>query len=145
NERGGRNQQRTAERLRHDLPSIQRARADAHRSKALHEEPLMKLLWKKIAPGIYHATSPRGLYTIDGHAAGRNRWRVTNPDGDYGMVDALAEAKAWAAQEAGTRESRTNSTHAQKRGQRRVQRRGSGRRKRIRSRELGACEFELAT
>jgi hypothetical protein len=67
----------------------------------------MILTWKKIGPGIYHATSPWGLYTIDGHGAGRNRWTVTYPDGDYGMVDALAEAKAWAAQDAEERSKRS--------------------------------------
>lgn len=56
------------------------------------------LRWKKISPGVYHATSPVGRYVIDGNNAGRNRWTVTYPDGDYGMVDALAEAKLWAAQ-----------------------------------------------
>lgn len=59
-----------------------------------------KLKWKKIQAGVYHATSPWGLYTIDGNNYGRNRWTVTYPDGDYGMVDALAEAKAWAEQNA---------------------------------------------
>ena len=61
------------------------------------------LRWKKIAAGVYHATSPWGLYTIDGTGSyGRNRWTVTYPDGDYGMVDALAEAKLWAERGAGT-------------------------------------------
>ena len=55
-----------------------------------------KLSWKKIQAGVYHATSPWGLYTIDGNNYGRNRWTVTYPSGDYGMTDALAEAKAWA-------------------------------------------------
>ena len=59
----------------------------------------MILAWKKIRPGVYHATSPWGLYTIDGNNVGRNRWTVSYPDGDYGMVDTLAEAKAWAAQD----------------------------------------------
>jgi len=58
------------------------------------------LRWKKISPGVYHATSPAGLYIIDGNNAGRNRWTVTYPGGDYGMVDALTEAKAWANQDA---------------------------------------------
>ncbi|HSX23330.1 MAG TPA: hypothetical protein VLE97_11205 [Gaiellaceae bacterium] len=61
------------------------------------------LSWKKIRAGVYHATSPWGLYTIDGEGAGRNRWTVTYPDSDYGMVDSLAEAKAWAAQDAAER------------------------------------------
>ena len=61
------------------------------------------LRWKKIKAGVYHATSPHGLYTIDGGGYGRNRWTVTYPDGDYGMVDSLGEAKAWAAQDATTR------------------------------------------
>jgi hypothetical protein len=51
------------------------------------------LRWKKIAAGVYHATSPWGLYVIDGNNYGRNRWTVTYPDSDYGMADALAEAK----------------------------------------------------
>lgn len=54
------------------------------------------LRWKKVKTGVYAATSPWGLYTIDGTGYGRNRWTVTYPDGDYGMVDALTEAKAWA-------------------------------------------------
>ena len=66
----------------------------------------MILSWKKIEPGVYHATSPWGLYTIDGRGAGRNRWTVTYPGGDYGMVDALAEAKLWAAQDAEERSNR---------------------------------------
>jgi hypothetical protein len=33
---------------------------------------------------------------IDGHGCGRMRWTVNYPDGDYGMTDTLAEAKAWA-------------------------------------------------
>lgn len=53
------------------------------------------LRWKKTGPGAYRATSTYGDYTIDGNNAGRNRWTVTYPDGDYGMVDSLAEAKAW--------------------------------------------------
>lgn len=35
-------------------------------------------------------------HTIDGHGCGRMNWTVTYPDGDYGMTDTLAEAKAWA-------------------------------------------------
>jgi hypothetical protein len=58
------------------------------------------LHWKKVRAGVYHAASPRGLYTIDGNNAGRNRWTVIYPDGDYGMVDSFAEAKAWAAVDA---------------------------------------------
>jgi hypothetical protein len=54
------------------------------------------LTWKKIKAGVYHATSPWGLYTIDGNNAGRNRWTVTYPGDDYAMADALAEAKGWA-------------------------------------------------
>lgn len=69
------------------------------------------LPWKKVSMGIYHATSPWGLYVIDGGGAGRNRWTVTYPDGDYGMVDSLTEAKAWAAQDAEARAKR-GSAHA---------------------------------
>jgi len=58
------------------------------------------LRWKKVRAGVYHATSPWGLYTIDGNNFGRNRWTVTYPGGDYGMADALAEAKLWAQQDA---------------------------------------------
>ena len=58
------------------------------------------LRWKKVRSGVYTATSPWGVYNIDGNNYGRNRWTVTYPDGDYGLVDALAEAKAWAAQDA---------------------------------------------
>jgi hypothetical protein len=67
------------------------------------------LCWQKVKAGIYHATSPWGLYTIDGSGYGRNRWTVTYPDGDYGMVDALAEVKAWADQDAAQR-ARPGST-----------------------------------
>jgi hypothetical protein len=75
------------------------------------------LSWKKIRSGVYHATSPWGLYTIDGEGAGRNRWTVTYPDSDYGMVDSLAEAKAWAAQDAEARASKRPNppAHAAKR------------------------------
>lgn len=71
------------------------------------------LRWKKVNAGVYHATSPWGLYTIDGSGYGRNRWTVTYPSGDYGMVDALAEAKAWAQQDAEER-SRRQPAHATK-------------------------------
>lgn len=71
------------------------------------------LRWKKIRAGVYHATSPWGLYTIDGSGYGRNRWTVTYPDSDYGMVDALAEAKAWAQQDADGRVQR-RPAHATK-------------------------------
>ena len=48
------------------------------------------------------------LYTKHGRSPHRrNRWTVTYPDGDYGMVDALAEAKAWAAQDAEERARRS--------------------------------------
>lgn len=63
---------------------------------------MVTLRWKKIKAGVYHATSPWGLYVIDGNNYGRNRWTVTYPDGDYGMADALAEAKAWAETDAAT-------------------------------------------
>lgn len=73
------------------------------------------LSWKKIKAGVYQATSPWGLYTIDGNNAGRNRWTVTYPGGDYGMVDALAEAKLWADQDVQAREQRaTKAAHARK-------------------------------
>ena len=64
------------------------------------------LSWKKVKAGVYHATSPWGLYTIDGNNYGRNRWTVTYPDDDYGMADALAEAKLWAEQHAAERSRR---------------------------------------
>jgi hypothetical protein len=67
------------------------------------------LHWKKISAGVYHATSPWGLYTIDGNNYGRNRWTVTYPSGDYGMADALSEAKLWAASDAETLASKTNT------------------------------------
>jgi hypothetical protein len=70
------------------------------------------LQWKKIKPGVYHATSPWGLYTIDGTNAGRNRWTVTYPSNDFGMTDALAEAKAWAALDAQTRSPRSSNVHS---------------------------------
>ncbi len=71
------------------------------------------LRWKKITAGVYHATSPWGLYTIDGNNYGRNRWTVTYPSGDYGMADALAEAKLWAETDAAERAKRA-VTHATK-------------------------------
>lgn len=61
------------------------------------------LRWKKISAGVYHATSPWGLYVIDGNNYGRNRWTVTYPNNDYGMADALAEAKLWAESDAAER------------------------------------------
>lgn len=61
------------------------------------------LRWKKITAGVYHATSPWGLYTIDGNNYGRNRWTVTYSSGDYGMADTLAEAKLWAETDAADR------------------------------------------
>lgn len=67
------------------------------------------LSWKKVKAGVYHATSSWGLYTIDGNNYGQNRWTVTYPDGDYGMVDALTEAKAWAKQDAEERARRGRS------------------------------------
>jgi len=63
------------------------------------------LKWRKIGAGVYHAESPWGLYTIDGNNVGRNRWNITYP-GDFsadGMVDSLAEAKAWAELDASAR------------------------------------------
>ena len=45
--------------------------------------------------GRRHYTRPDG-HIIDGHGCGRLRWTVRYPDGDYGMTDTLAEAKAWA-------------------------------------------------
>jgi hypothetical protein len=54
------------------------------------------LRWSKVSKGIYSATSPQGLYTIDGNNPGRNHWNVTYPSGDYGSADTLGEAKAWA-------------------------------------------------
>jgi DNA topoisomerase IB len=45
---------------------------------------------------ILTADTPVGRYTIDGNNAGRNKWTVVYPDGDYGMVDSQAEAIAWA-------------------------------------------------
>lgn len=67
------------------------------------------LSWKKTGPGAYRATSAHGDYTIDGNNAGRNRWTVTYPDGDYGMVDSLREAKAWAAQDVAERAKKSNA------------------------------------
>jgi len=74
------------------------------------------LRWKKVAAGVYHATSPWGLYTIDGTGSyGRNRWTVTYPDGDYGMADALAEAMLWAESDAEERtRQRGSAAHATK-------------------------------
>jgi hypothetical protein len=73
-------------------------------------EPMSeKLRWKKVRAGVYHATSPWGLYTIDGNNYGRNRWTVTYPGSDYAMGDALAEAKLWAQQDADTRTQRSPS------------------------------------
>jgi hypothetical protein len=74
---------------------------------------IKRLQWKKIAAGVYHATSPWGLYTIDGNNYGRNRWTVTYPNSDYAMVDALAEAKLEAEQDAEERSMRQVS-HAKK-------------------------------
>jgi hypothetical protein len=68
------------------------------------------LRWKKVRAGFYHATSPWGLYTIDGNNTGRNRWTVTYPNGDYGMADALAEAKLWAEVHVNERASRARAT-----------------------------------
>lgn len=42
------------------------------------------------------AESDSGRFTIDGNNYGRNRWTVTYPTGDYGMVDTLREAIEWA-------------------------------------------------
>lgn len=42
------------------------------------------------------ADTEAGRFTIDGNNATRNRWTVTYPDGDYGMVDTMREAIAWA-------------------------------------------------
>jgi hypothetical protein len=64
------------------------------------------LQWKRVSAGIYTAASPWGAYGIDGNNAGRNRWTVFYPDGDYGMVDTLGEAKAWAQQDADERARR---------------------------------------
>lgn len=55
-----------------------------------------RLTWTKIGKSSYQATTPRGLYAIDGNGAGRMKWTVTYPDGDYGFTDSLGEAKAWA-------------------------------------------------
>lgn len=63
------------------------------------------LAWKKAGKGIYKADSPKGVYTIDGNGYGRNKWTVTYPDGDYGMADALAEAKIWAESHEAERKS----------------------------------------
>lgn len=68
------------------------------------------LRWKKVKAGVYAATSPWGLYSIDGNNYGRNRWTVTYPDGDYGMVDSLGEAKAWAESHAAERATRSRLT-----------------------------------
>jgi len=45
--------------------------------------------------GVRHYVSPEG-HIIDGNGYGRMRWTVVYLDGDYGMTDTLAEAKAWA-------------------------------------------------
>lgn len=45
--------------------------------------------------GRRHYTRAMG-HIIDGHGFGRMRWTVVYPDGNYGMTDSLAEAKAWA-------------------------------------------------
>lgn len=66
----------------------------------------MTLRWIRIAAGVYQAVSPIGAYLIDGNNAGRNRWTVTYPSGDYGMADSLAEAKAWAEGNAAERRAR---------------------------------------
>lgn len=71
-----------------------------------NEVAVATLRWAKVSAGAYHATSPFGLYTINGNNAGRNRWTVTYPDGDYGMCDALAEAKAWAESDVAQRAKR---------------------------------------
>ena len=65
---------------------------------------LTMLSWKRVSKGVYHATSPWGVYRIDGNNPGQNRWTVTYPNDDYGMVDTLGEAKAWAEQDAQTRQ-----------------------------------------
>jgi hypothetical protein len=75
----------------------------------------VRLKWRKVKAGVYNAASPWGLYTIDGTGYGRNRWTVTYPGGDYGMVDALAEAKAWAEQDAEQRRAKPQPAHAKKR------------------------------
>ena len=76
-------------------------------------KPKGTLRWSKLSPGVYHATSPWGLYTIDGNNYGRNRWTVTYPDYDYAMVDALAEAKLYAEEDAEQRSERSSrSSHA---------------------------------
>lgn len=80
-----------------DMPSS-RQLSDIRTTLALADpnpEP-RKLQWKKIDKGVYEATSPEGTFRIDGNNAGRNRWTITYPDGDYAMADALAEAKIWA-------------------------------------------------
>ncbi len=65
------------------------------------------LTWKKAGKGVYHADTPHGRYTIDGNNAGRNRWTVTYPDGDYGMADALSEAKIWAQEHEASKAGRS--------------------------------------
>lgn len=58
-----------------------------------------KLRWSKGPDrSQYVATGRWGVYTIDGNGAPPNRWTVVYPNGDYGMVDTLGEAKAWADQ-----------------------------------------------
>lgn len=53
--------------------------------------------WTRDDLGVYHRQTPYGEQTIDGSNAGRNRWTITYLAAeDYGMVDTLKEAKAWA-------------------------------------------------
>lgn len=66
------------------------------------------LVWRKESGDydqvVYRADSPIGTYEIDGNNPGRNHWTIIYPSKrpdwgeppDYGMVDTLAEAKAWA-------------------------------------------------
>jgi hypothetical protein len=61
------------------------------------------LRWKKSGAGIYRAALLWGVYMINGNNYGRNRWTVTYPNGDFGMTDSLAEAKAWAELDAARR------------------------------------------
>jgi hypothetical protein len=73
--------------------------------------PQGTLRWKKIKAGIYHATSPWGLYTIDGNKyAHRKRWMVTYPDDYWALFGTLAEAKLWAENDAETRARRTTAS-----------------------------------
>jgi lysophospholipase L1-like esterase len=64
------------------------------------------LEWKKKARGVYEASTPQGVYIIDGNNRGRNRWTVTYPNEDYGMADSLQEAQAWAEQDLKERSSK---------------------------------------